>query len=259
MIADSLDWTALFVSEIRFVLARTKKMNEVDLFTAAIAIDDPNERSALLDRECAGRPELKKRLALLLDAHLQSHDLLDRPNRLDPQATVDHQPLSPLVGTLIAGRYKLLEEIGDGGMGTVWMAEQKEPAKRLVAVRLIKAGMDSKALLARLEAERQALALLDHPHIAKTHDAGTDNSGRPYFVIELVKGLPLTECCDARKLSVHERLDLFISICSAVQHAHQKPVIHRDLKPTNVLVTEHDGKPVPKVIDFGLAKPLNAS
>lgn len=234
-------------------------MNEVELFTASIAIDDPNERSALLDRECAGRPELKKRLALLLDAHLQSHSLLDRPNRLDPRATVDHQPLSPLVGTLIAGRYKLLEEIGDGGMGTVWMTEQKEPVKRLVAVSLIKAGMDSKAVFARFEAKRQALALMDHPHIAKIHDAGTDNSGRPYFVMELVKGLPLTEYCDARKLSVHERLDLFIQICSAVQHAHQKAVIHRDLKPTNVLVTEHDGKPVPKVVDFGLAKALNAS
>ena len=185
-----------------------------------------------------------------------SHQLFDLPQGGDPNATAAHAPPSPLVGTIIAGRYKLLEEIGDGGMGTVWMAEQREPVKRLVAVKLIKAGMDSKAVLARFEAERQALALMDHPNIAKVLDAGTDETGRPFFVMELVKGLPLTEYCDARKLSVNDRLDLFVQICSAVQHAHQKAVIHRDLKPTNVLVTEHDGKPVPKVIDFGLAKAL---
>ncbi|MFN3153219.1 serine/threonine-protein kinase [Bremerella sp.] len=139
------------------------------------------------------------------------------------------------------------------------MAEQKEPVKRLVAVKLIKAGMDSKAVLARFDAERQALALMDHPNIAKVHDAGTDDAGRPFFVMELVKGLPLTEYCDARKLLVNEHLDLFVQICSAVQHAHQKTIIHRDLKSSNVLVTEHDGKPVPKVIDFGLAKAINSS
>jgi WD40 repeat protein/serine/threonine protein kinase len=234
-------------------------MNELDLFAAAIAIADPTERGSLLDRECAGRPEIRQRLNRLLEAHVQPHPMLDHSNRRKAEMTGAYETLSPLVGTIIAGRYKLLEEIGDGGMGTVWMAEQKEPVKRLVAVKLIKAGMDSKAVLARFEAERQALALMDHPNIAKVHDAGTDDAGRPYFVMELVKGLPLTEYCDARKLSVNDRLDLFIQICSAVQHAHQKAVIHRDLKPTNVLVTEHDGKPVPKVIDFGLAKSLHGT
>src|SRR5262249_42851906 len=154
------------------------------------------------------------------------------------------------VGTRIAGRYKLLEAIGEGGMGTVWMAEQREPVKRLVALKLIKAGMDSKAVLARFEAERQALALMDHPNIAKVLDGGTTEQGRPYFVMELVKGLPLTEYCDARRLSVPGRLKLFVQVCSAVQHAHQKGIIHRDLKPSNILVTEHDGQPVPKAIDF---------
>jgi serine/threonine protein kinase/tetratricopeptide (TPR) repeat protein len=163
------------------------------------------------------------------------------------------------VGTVIAGRYQLLEEIGDGGMGRVWMAEQREPVKRLVAVKLIKPGMDSRAVLARFEAERQALALMDHPNIAKVLDGGTAEDGRPYFVMELVKGLPLTEYCDSRRLQVSDRLRLFAQICSAVQHAHQKAVIHRDLKPSNVLVTEHDGEPVPKVIDFGLAKALGSS
>jgi hypothetical protein len=233
-------------------------MNELDLFAAAIAIPNPSERDAFLERECAGRSDLRQRLDQLLNAHARSHRFLVPPAR-DPSATVGYVPDFPLVGTIIAGRYKLLEEIGDGGMGTVWMAEQREPVKRLVAVKLIKAGMDSKAVLARFEAERQALALMDHPNIAKVHDAGTDEQGRPFFVMELVKGLPLTEYCDARKLSVNDRLDLFVQICSAVQHAHQKAVIHRDLKPTNVLVTEHDGKPVPKVIDFGLAKALNSS
>ena len=169
-------------------------------------------------------------------------------------------------GAIVAGRYKLLEPIGEGGMGTVWMAEQREPVKRLVALKLIKPGMDSKAVLARFEAERQALALMDHPNIARILDGGTTRDepggvgrGRPYFVMELVKGRPLTEYCDARRLSIKDRLDLFVQICSAVQHAHQKGIIHRDLKPSNLLVTEHDGKPVPKVIDFGLAKAFDAS
>ena len=168
-------------------------------------------------------------------------------------------------GAIVAGRYKLLEPIGEGGMGTVWMAEQREPVKRLVALKLIKPGMDSRAVLARFEAERQALALMDHPSIARILDGGTTRDepggvgpGRPYFVMELVKGRPLTEYCDARRLSIKDRLDLFVQICSAVQHAHQKGIIHRDLKPSNVLVTEHDGRPVPKVIDFGLAKALSA-
>jgi serine/threonine protein kinase len=139
-------------------------------------------------------------------------------------------------------------------MGTVWMAQQTAPVKRPVAVKLIKAGMDSKQVIARFEAERQALALMDHPNIAKVLDAGATPEGRPYFVMELVKGLPITRYCDEQRLSVHERLELFVPVCQAVQHAHQKGVIHRDIKPSNVLVTLYDGKPVPKVIDFGVAQ-----
>jgi tetratricopeptide (TPR) repeat protein len=227
------------------------------LFLAALERPQ-GERAAYLDEACAGKAALRQRVEALLRAHDEPGAFLGE-GKPDPNATTSLAPPSPLVGTVIAERYKLLEEIGDGGMGTVWMAEQREPVKRLVAVKLIKAGMDSKTVLARFEAERQALALMDHPNIAKVLDGGTTDDGHPFFVMELVKGLPLTEYCDARKLSVNDRLDLFVQICSAVQHAHQKAVIHRDLKPSNVLVTEHDGKPVPKVIDFGLAKALNSS
>jgi WD40 repeat protein len=160
------------------------------------------------------------------------------------------------LGALIAGRYKLLEQIGEGGMGLVWMAEQREPVRRLVAVKLIKAGMDSRAVLARFEAERQALAIMDHPSIARVLDGGVTDRGHPWFAMELVRGLPVTEYCDQRRMSVADRLALFNQVCSAVQHAHQKGIIHRDLKPSNVLVTEHDGHPLPKIIDFGLAKAL---
>ncbi len=161
---------------------------------------------------------------------------------------------SPLIGRVVADRYKLRQEIGEGGMGSVYLAEQLRPVKRQVALKLIKAGMDSRAVLARFEGERQALALMDHPNIARVLDAGTTEDGRPFFVMELVKGIPLTDYCDQHRLGLPERLALFRQICSAVQHAHQKGIIHRDLKPTNILVESHDGKPVPKVIDFGLAK-----
>jgi WD40 repeat protein len=162
------------------------------------------------------------------------------------------------VGAVVAGRYKLLQVIGEGGMGSVFMAEQTQPVKRMVAVKVVKAGMDSKTVLARFEAERQALALMDHPHIAKVLDAGTTEHGQPFFVMELVKGVPLTPFCDERQLSVRDRLQIFQQVCHAVQHAHQKGIIHRDLKPSNILVESHDGRPVPKVIDFGLAKAVHA-
>ncbi|HEX3356354.1 MAG TPA: protein kinase [Tepidisphaeraceae bacterium] len=162
-------------------------------------------------------------------------------------------------GAMIAGRYKLLELIGEGGMGIVWMAEQRSPVRRPVAIKLIKAGMDSTAVLARFDAERQALAMMDHPNIARIFDGGTTDRGHPYFVMELVRGLPLTRYCDERRMAVHGRLDLFMQICGGVQHAHQKGIIHRDLKPANLLVTEHDGTPVPKIIDFGLVKALGGS
>src|SRR6185369_7465069 len=158
-------------------------------------------------------------------------------------------------GTMI-GRYKLLEKIGEGGFGVVFMAEQVEPVQRKVALKIVKAGMDTKEVIARFEAERQAIALMDHPNIARALDAGATEAGRPYFVMELVRGIPITDYCDRENLPTHERLQLFMKVCQAVQHAHQKGVIHRDLKPNNVLVTEHDGQPVPKVIDFGVAKAL---
>jgi serine/threonine protein kinase len=157
------------------------------------------------------------------------------------------------------GRYKLLEKIGEGGCGVVYMAEQEEPVRRRVALKVIKAGMDTCEVIARFEAERQALALMDHPHIAKVFDGGATQTGRPYFVMELVRGLRITEYCDQKKLSTRQRLDLFMQVCQAVQHAHQKGIIHRDLKPSNILVTVNDGVPVPKVIDFGIAKAVGQS
>ena len=155
------------------------------------------------------------------------------------------------------GPYKLLQQIGEGGMGSVFMAEQQEPVIRRVALKLIKAGMDTKQVIARFEAERQALAMMDHPNIAKVLDVGTTESGRPYFVMELVKGMPITDYCDERHFSVKQRLELFTSVCNAIQHAHQKGVIHRDLKPSNILVAEYDDQVVPKILDFGLAKAFN--
>src|SRR6516164_1573155 len=157
------------------------------------------------------------------------------------------------LGTMI-GRYKLLEKVGEGGFGVVYVAEQREPVKRRVALKIIKLGMDTRQVIARFEAERQALALMDHPNIAKVLDAGATGTGRPYFVMELVRGIKITDYCEQNQLSTRERLDLFISVCQAIQHAHQKGIIHRDIKPSNILVTLHDGVPVPKVIDFGIAK-----
>jgi serine/threonine protein kinase len=161
--------------------------------------------------------------------------------------------------SVVIDRYKLLKELGQGGFGIVWQAEQTEPIRRGVALKIIKPGMDSHEIIARFEAERQALALMDHPNIASVLDAGTTDRGLPYFVMELVKGVPITEYCDTHQLGIHGRLELFIPVCQAVQHAHQKAILHRDLKPSNILVTEVDGKPVPKVIDFGIAKALGAS
>ena len=195
----------------------------------------------------------------LIRAHDRAGHVIDRPVTGDPDQTAGYASTSEEPGTIIAGRFKLLEEIGQGGMGTVWAAEQTAPVRRKVALKLIKAGMDSRSVLARFEAERQALALMDHPNIAKVLDGGLTDSGRPYFVMEYVKGVPITEYCDATRLSVEERLNLFIQVCSALQHAHQKGIIHRDLKPSNILVAPYDDKPVPKVIDFGLAKAMHQS
>jgi serine/threonine protein kinase len=229
------------------------------VFAAAVALASPGERAALLDQACADDPPLRVRVEALLRAHDRAGHLLDRPPAATSQGTVRHVTPGEQPGTVIAGRYKLLEEIGEGGMGTVWVAEQTAPVRRKVALKLIKLGMDSKSVLARFEAERQALALMDHPNIAKVLDGGLTEASRPYFVMEYVKGVPITEYCDAVRLNVRDRLQLFVQVCQAVQHAHQKGVIHRDLKPSNILVAPYDDRPVPKVIDFGLAKAMHQS
>jgi serine/threonine protein kinase len=169
----------------------------------------------------------------------------------------ESQSMEYRAGDQIGGRYKLLELIGEGGMGSVWLAQQLQPVKRKVAIKLIRAGMDSKVVLARFEAERQALALMEHPNIAQVFDGGVTERGRPYFVMEYIKGVPLTEYCDEARLSIRERMELMLPICRAVQHAHTRGIVHRDLKPSNIMVCLYDGHPVPKVIDFGLAKALH--
>jgi tetratricopeptide (TPR) repeat protein len=228
------------------------------VFASAVALASAAERAAYLDQACAGDAALRDHVEALLRAHERAGHLLDRPAPGLPTQTAAYLP-GAQPGVVIAGRYKLLEEIGEGGMGSVWVAEQTEPVRRKVALKLVKAGMDSKAVLARFEAERQALAVMDHPNIAKVLDGGLTDTGRPFFVMEYVKGVPITQYCDAMRMSVPLRLELFTQICSAVQHAHQKGIIHRDLKPSNILVAPYDDKPVPKVIDFGLAKAMNQS
>jgi len=236
-------------------------MTEETLFELAVQLP-VEERAAFLARECPD-PALRARVEALLGADAASRSPLDAPieqtrkfgDETEPGGSRTAPTAEEAEGVVIAGRYKLRQQIGEGGMGTVWMAEQTEPVKRKVAVKLIRVERgQSKTILARFEAERQAIALMDHPHIAKLLDAGTTDTGSPFFVMELVKGVPLNDFCDQHKLTVPERLNLFTQICSAVQHAHQKGIIHRDLKPSNILVESHDGKPVPKVIDFGLAK-----
>jgi serine/threonine protein kinase/Flp pilus assembly protein TadD len=221
------------------------------LFSAALAIESSEERAKYLDQVCGSDQSLRARVEELLAAYPRVERFLEAPAA--PSITMDQARLGEGPGTLI-GPYKLVQEIGAGGMGTVWMAQQAEPVKRLVALKVIKPGMDSRQVIARFEAERQALALMDHPNIARVFDAGTTDSSRPYFVMELVKGVPLTKYCDEHRLTPKQRLELFIPICHAIQHAHQKGIIHRDIKPSNVLVALYDGKPVPKVIDFGIAK-----
>jgi WD40 repeat protein len=225
-----------------------------DLFLAAIEIRSDEERARYLDGACGADADLRASVETLLKAHRSDAGFLDAPPvGAETRLAIDPAVVFTTPGTLI-GRYKILEPIGEGGYGTVFMAEQTTPLHRKVALKIIKAGMDTRQVIARFEAERQALALMDHPNIAKVHDAGMTDTGRPYFVMELVKGLSITRYCDERRLTPRQRLDLFIQVCQAVQHAHQKGVIHRDIKPTNVLVALYDGKPVPKVIDFGVAK-----
>lgn len=253
-----------------------------DSIVKAVLETPKAERPAVLDRVCGGDPELRRSVELLLDAHdRQADDPSPRvftqtvdpvPEQVRGPGTADYpspaenllpHPMpaadrrSPSEAGSIADRYTLVEKLGEGGMGEVWVAQQRQPVKRKVALKLIKTGMDTRAVLQRFEQERQALALMDHPNIARVIDAGKTADGRPFFVMELVNGLPLNRYCDAAKMGVRERLELFTSICNAVQHAHQKGIIHRDLKPFNILVTLLDGKPVPKVIDFGVAKAIS--
>ncbi len=230
--------------------------SEKSIFQETIEIASADQRAAYLDRVCGDNLQLRAEVQALLDAHAESGDLLDSPDAVLAAAV----KIAPLVtekpGALI-GRYKLLEEIGEGAMGVVYMAEQREPVRRKVALKIIKPGMDTREVIARFEAERQALAMMDHPNIAKVLDGGATESGRPYFVMELVQGMPITEYCDQAGLTTRQRLELFVLVCQAVQHAHQKGIIHRDLKPSNVMVTLYDGVPVPKIIDFGIAKAIH--
>jgi WD40 repeat protein/serine/threonine protein kinase len=228
-------------------------IDEKAVFLAALALPDAKEREAYLQEACASQSEVLGHLRELLSAHEESQGPLDR--RLVALGVTVDAAHTETPGTVI-GPYKLLQQIGEGGMGTVYMAEQTQPVHRKVALKVIKPGMDSRQVVARFEAERQALAIMDHPNIAKVFDGGATPSGRPYFVMELVKGVPITEFCDQNHLTPRERVELFVSVCQAVQHAHQKGIIHRDLKPSNVLVSRHDTTPVVKVIDFGVAKAL---
>ncbi len=263
------------------------------IFAEALERTDPAARAAYLDDACRNDDALRQRVEALLAAHDGAGRFLEPDSGGMPETTAPETegelrastvetcspshmvsgeqrsdgtlttiatpapadvPAKIVDGQVIAGRYTLHEVLGEGGMGTVYRAAQTEPVKRQVALKLIKVGMDSRAVLARFDAERQALALMDHPNIARVYDGGTTTAGQPFFVMELVNGVPITDYCDRQRLSVRARLELFVAVCQAVQHAHQKGIIHRDLKPSNVLVTEVDGRPTPKVIDFGVAK-----
>jgi serine/threonine protein kinase len=228
-------------------------VNEESVFEDALEIQDPGERAAFLDRACAHNPGLRRNVESLLAAYGAGQFLEAPAPALD--VTVDEPAVPERPGTVL-GLYKLLEQVGEGGFGVVFRAEQTQPVRRQVALKVLKPGMDTRQVVARFEAERQALALMDHPNIAKVFDGGEAASGRPYFVMELVPGVPITDFCDQGRLPVRERLELFAGVCLAVQHAHQKGIIHRDLKPSNVLVTLRDSTPVAKVIDFGIAKAL---
>src|SRR6267143_6653289 len=224
---------------------------DIAVFTEALRLP-PEDRDRYLDKACKADGEFRRRVEALLQAYDQAGDFLGRPAAGRPARAAQRFPAGEKPGDRI-GHYKLLQQIGEGGCGVVYMAEQEAPVRRRVALKIIKPGMDTNNVMARFEAERQALALMDHPNIAKVLDAGATESGRPYFVMELVRGIKITDYCDQNNLSTRERLNLFIKVCHAIQHAHQKGVIHRDIKPSNILVTLHDAVPVRKVIDSGIA------
>jgi serine/threonine protein kinase len=231
------------------------QIDEHAIFAVAIKISDPNTREAYLAQVCNNDSALFDRVSSLLQANEINPKFLEgRPAELSP--TLGHSESANQEGKRL-GNYKLLQQIGEGGFGIVYMADQDKPVRRKVALKIIKPGMDSEEVVARFEAERQALALMEHPNIARVLDAGATDSGNPYFVMHLVKGMPITEYCDKHKLTTSQRLRLFAQVCRVVQHAHQKGIIRRDLKPSNILVTHHDGEPVSNVIDFGVAKALS--
>ena len=231
----------------------TPHERDESIFEAALQVP-PEQRAGYLSQACGGDAQLRQRVEVLLRDHEQAARFLAESAGSPPRPPVRTSVvLTEKVGDKI-GHYKLLQQIGEGGCGVVYMAEQEEPIRRRVAFKVIKLGMDTKEVIARFEAERQALALMDHHNIAKVLDAGATASGRPYFVMELVRGIRITDYCDQNNLSTAARLELFMQVCHAIQHAHQKGIIHRDIKPSNILVTLYDGKPVPKVIDFGIAK-----
>src|SRR5438552_6931070 len=234
---------------------------EIAIFNGALQLP-PAQRTAYLAIACAADSSLRERIEKLLKVHEDAGSFLaearERPAESSPAQPPEQTiALGSLAGEKegdLIGRYKILQEIGEGGGGVVYMAQQEEPVKRRVALKVIKLGMDTRQVIARFEAERQALALMDHPNIAKVLDAGATETGRPFFVMELVRGIKITEFCDEKSVPTADRLKLFAQVCQAIQHAHQKGVIHRDIKPSNILVTVNDGVPVPKIIDFGIAK-----
>jgi serine/threonine protein kinase len=236
---------------------------EEEIFDDARLVTDPAERRALLDQACAGDPAMRERLERLLAAGRDAEGFFAECTQALRQQTAGSLPAGLTapgeepIGTRI-GRYKLLEKIGEGGWGVVYRAEQQEPVHRAVALKIIKLGMETRSVIARFEAERQALALMDHPNIARVYDAGATDRGPPYFVMELVRGVKITSYCDEHQLGFRERLDLFVQVCHAIQHAHQKGIIHGDIKPSNIMVSSQDGAPVPKIIDFGIAKATEA-
>jgi len=256
-----------------------ERWHEVMNVLCAVLDLDPEQRPAYLDRVCSSDHSLRREVESLLDSDdaIRS-SFLQSPPVVEPGATQansdGHVRVERLVadavvssagtrtdkaaaGTIVAGRYRLLRRLGEGGMGQVWLVEQTTPVHRQVALKLIKAALYDQSLLQRFESERQSLAIMDHPSIAKVFDAGATSDGQPYFVMEYVPGLPITDYCDAKKLRIRDRLELFMRVCEGVQHAHQKAIIHRDLKPANVLVVDVDGKLTPRIIDFGIAKVLS--
>jgi serine/threonine protein kinase/tetratricopeptide (TPR) repeat protein len=255
--SEQNNWSLVLLTGKRRVTERTAGsiMNlsqAEEIFHHALELGDANARAAYLTSACAGEPDLRAQVQQLLAAHEAPIGFLSAK----PEATSKIATSVEALGSRI-GRYKLLQKIGEGGMGVVYMAEQEEPVRRRVALKIIKLGMDTRSVVARFEAERQALAMMDHPNIARVLDGGATDTGRPYFVMELVQGVPITEFCDRNRLNTEARLRLFTEVCQAVQSAHQKGIIHRDLKPSNVLVTLHNSEPMPKVIDFGIAKATN--